>query len=102
MLASQGVKCFQLSRQGDLTLCEQKTRRSSVHAGCTSWHRPHSDVGADCYREFEHEAAAVAPTLPDYTLFKNLPSAGAQLAPRLLTAFGEQREQSTSADELQK
>ena len=52
--------------------------------------------------QFEHEIAAVAPTLPDYALFRNLPGAGEQLAPRLLAAFGEQRERFRSADELQK
>ncbi|SOE94067.1 Transposase IS116/IS110/IS902 family protein [Burkholderia sp. D7] len=52
--------------------------------------------------QFEHEIAAVAPTLPDYTLFRNLPGAGPQLAPRLLAAFGEQRERFRNADELQK
>ena len=52
--------------------------------------------------QFEHEIAVVAPTLPDYMLFKNLPGAGAQLAPRLLAAFGEQRERFRSAGEMQK
>jgi transposase len=52
--------------------------------------------------QFEREIAAVAGTLPDYALFKSLPGAGAQLAPRLLAAFGEQRERFRSADELQK
>jgi len=52
--------------------------------------------------QFEREIAAVASTLPDYPLFKNLPGAGAQLAPRLLAAFGEQRERFRNADELQK
>ncbi|MGF6439770.1 hypothetical protein QF002_000579 [Paraburkholderia youngii] len=31
--------------------------------------------------QFEHEIAAVAPTLPDYMLFKNLPGAGAHSPP---------------------
>jgi transposase len=35
-------------------------------------------------------------------LFEDLPGAGAQLAPRLLAAFGEQRERFRSAEELQK
>ncbi|MGF6638356.1 IS110 family transposase [Paraburkholderia sp. MM6662-R1] len=52
--------------------------------------------------QFEHEIATVARTLPDYPLFKNLQGAGAQLAPRLLAAFGEQRERFRNADELQK
>ncbi|WP_161493800.1 transposase [Nitrosospira lacus] len=39
--------------------------------------------------------------LPDYVLFNNLPGAGQVLAPRLLAAFGEQRERYATADELQ-
>jgi transposase len=41
---------------------------------------------------FDAEIAAVAPTLPDYDLFAGLPGAGPVFAPRLLAAFGEQRE----------
>jgi hypothetical protein len=39
---------------------------------------------------------------PDVPLFDALPGAGAVFAPRLLVAFGAQRERSTSADDLQK
>jgi transposase len=39
---------------------------------------------------------------PDFPLFDALPGAGAVFAPRLLVAFGEQRERFTSAEELQK
>jgi transposase len=39
---------------------------------------------------------------PDFPLFNSLPGAGAVLAPRLLAAFGEQRDRYTSAGELQK
>jgi transposase len=52
--------------------------------------------------QFDLEIAAVVHTLPDYALFEDLPGAGACLAPRLLAAFGEQRERFRSADELQK
>jgi transposase len=52
--------------------------------------------------QFDREIAQVACTLPDYALFESLPGAGPQLAPRLLAAFGEQRERFRSADELQK
>jgi transposase len=38
---------------------------------------------------------------PAFPLFDALPGAGAVFAPRLLVAFGEQRERSTSADALQ-
>ena len=51
---------------------------------------------------FDAKIAAIAPTLPDFALFKALPGAGHSLAPRLLAAFGEQRERFTSAAELQK
>ena len=51
---------------------------------------------------FDAEIAALAPTLPDYELFRALPGAGPTLAPRLLAAFGEQRERYASAADLQK
>src|ERR1700675_637180 len=52
--------------------------------------------------QFDREIAAVVHTLPDYALFEDLPGAGAQLAPRLLAAFGEQRERFRSAEEVQR
>ena len=51
---------------------------------------------------FDQQIAAVAATLPDYPLFSSLPGAGPHLAPRLLAAFGEQRDRFLRADELQK
>jgi transposase len=51
---------------------------------------------------FDREIAALAPTLPDYHLFQELPGAGPHLAPRLLVAFGEDRQRYRSAEELQK
>jgi transposase len=51
---------------------------------------------------YDDAIAALAPTLPDYALFSPLPGAGRLLAPRLLAAFGEQRERFQGADELQK
>ena len=51
---------------------------------------------------FDAEIARVSETLPDYALFRALPAAGAALAPRLLAAFGEQRERYASAAEIQK
>jgi transposase len=51
---------------------------------------------------FDTEIATVSETLPDYSLFRALPGAGATLAPRLLAAFGEQRERYQSAAELQR
>src|ERR1035437_1472772 len=52
--------------------------------------------------QFDREIADLAPTLPDYALFQRLPGAGEFLAPRLLVAFGEDRQRFQSADELQK
>ena len=51
---------------------------------------------------FDQEISAVAPQHPDYELFSSLPGAGPSLAPRLLVAFGEQRERFNNAAELQK
>ena len=51
--------------------------------------------------QFDKAIATLAPKLPDYALFRPLPGAGPILAPRLLAAFGEQRDRFASADELQ-
>jgi len=53
-------------------------------------------------RQYDEEIAALAPQHPDYDLFSVLPGAGPSLAPRLLVAFGEQRDRFTNAAELQK
>ena len=50
---------------------------------------------------FDAEIATVSQTLPDYSLFRALPGAGPAFAPRLLAAFGEQRERYQSAAEIQ-
>jgi transposase len=49
-------------------------------------------VTLQAIESFDAEIATVSQTLPDYALFRALPGAGATLAPRLLVAFGEQRE----------
>jgi transposase len=51
---------------------------------------------------FDGEIAQLAGSMPDFTLFSTLPGAGPVLAPRLLAAFGEQRERYASAAALQK
>jgi transposase len=51
---------------------------------------------------FDREIAARAPAHPDFGIFHSLPAAGPTLAPRLLTAFGEQRERYPSACDLQR
>jgi len=58
-------------------------------------------VTLQAIERFDAEISAISRTLPDYPLFRNLPGAGAALAPRLLTAFGEQRERYDSAVEIQ-
>ena len=59
-------------------------------------------VTLQAIERFDAEISAISRTLPDYPLFRDLPGAGAALAPRLLTAFGEQRERYGSAAEIQK
>jgi len=53
-------------------------------------------------QRFDEEIAELAPKHADYALFSSLPGAGPSLAPRLLVAFGEQRERFKNAAELQK
>jgi transposase len=59
-------------------------------------------VTLQAIERFDTEIATVSQTLPDYSLFRALPGAGVTLAPRLLAAFGEQRERYQSAAEVQK
>ena len=59
-------------------------------------------VTLQAIERFDAEISAISQTLPDYPLFRALPGAGAALAPRLLTAFGEQRERYESAAGVQK
>jgi transposase len=54
-------------------------------------------------KRFDKEIVATAEQLPDYQLlFNPLPGAGKVLAPRLLAAFGEDRERYPCAEELQR
>jgi transposase len=55
-----------------------------------------------CLDRFDEEISALAPQHPDFALFDVLPGAGPSLAPRLLVAFGEQRERFNNAAEVQK
>jgi transposase len=59
-------------------------------------------VTLQAIESFDAEIATLSKTLPDYALFRALPGAGATLAPRLLAAFGEQRERYQSAAEVQR
>ena len=52
--------------------------------------------------QFDDEIAKLAYQHPDYALFEPLPGAGPSLTPRLMVAFGEQRERFSSAADVQK
>ncbi len=52
-------------------------------------------------KRFDLAIAELAPQHADYALFDALPGAGPSLAPRLLVAFGEQRERFSNAAQLQ-
>jgi transposase len=52
--------------------------------------------------DFDKAIAHRTQSHPDFPFFDALPGAGAVFAPRLLVAFGEQRDRYISADELQK
>jgi transposase len=60
------------------------------------------EVALESIKIYDEEIAGLAPQHPDYGLFNSLPGAGPSLAPRLLVAFGEQRERFASAAEVQK
>lgn len=59
-------------------------------------------VFLDAIKRFDIQIESVAKQHDDYALFTALPGAGPSLAPRLLVAFGEQRERYKSAAEVQK
>ena len=51
--------------------------------------------------ELDRKIEGVAVAHPDFFIFDSLPGAGAVMAPRLLAAFGSQRDRYRCADELQ-
>ncbi len=59
-------------------------------------------VTLQAIEDFDDAIAKRAHSHPDFPLFDALPGAGPVLAPRLLVAFGEQRERYALAGELQK
>src|SRR5215510_615820 len=59
-------------------------------------------VTLEAIETFDNAIAQCAQHHPDFPLFQVLPGAGPVFAPRLLAAFGEQRERYASAAELQK
>ncbi len=58
-------------------------------------------VTLEAIKRFDDEIKRVSQKHTDYALFSALPGAGPSLAPRLLVAFGEQRERYQSAAEVQ-
>ena len=57
-------------------------------------------VALNAIKLYDTQIAELAPRHPDFALFDALPGAGPSLAPRLLVAFGEQRDRFNSAAEL--
>jgi transposase len=62
----------------------------------------HLRVTWQAIADFDNAIAQRAQDHPDFPLFDALPGAGAVCAPRLLVAFGAQRERYASAEALQK
>ncbi len=56
----------------------------------------------DGIKRFDKEIEKLSNSHPDFRLFSPLPGAGPTLAPRLLVAFGEDRERFKNAAEMQK
>jgi len=58
-------------------------------------------ITIELIRRFDDAIEELAPTLPDYALFASLPAAGVVFTPRLVTAFGEDRDRFHAAAEVQ-
>jgi transposase len=95
----------------DERICAIKTATPLTHdAAVITPHQLQAQALAEQLRatlksieRFDATIAQIAPLHPDYVLFSTLPGAGPALAPRLLTAFGEQRDRyPDDAAELQK
>ena len=56
----------------------------------------------EALERFNTAIAATTEQLPDYAIFSSFPGAGPTFAPRLLAAFGEDRERYQRCEELQK
>ncbi len=52
-------------------------------------------------KQFNEAIAQLVPKLPDYPVFASLPGAGIVFSPRLLAAFGEDRDRFNNAAEVQ-
>jgi len=55
----------------------------------------------DAIEQYDSEIERIAKQQADYELFNSLPGTGSALTPRLMVAFGEQRERFQSAAEMQ-
>ena len=53
-------------------------------------------------QEYDRKTEELAQAHPDFAIFDSLPGAGAALVPRLIAAFGTQRDRYESAAEIQK
>ncbi len=58
-------------------------------------------ITIELIRRFDDAIEELAPTLPDYALFASLPAAGVVFTPRLVSAFGEDRDRFHAAAEVQ-
>lgn len=58
-------------------------------------------VMLDAIEQYDSEIERIAKQHADYELFNSLPGTGSALTPRLMVAFGEQRERFQSAAEMQ-
>jgi transposase len=59
------------------------------------------EVALESIKQYDVEIASLAPQHPDYELFDPLPGAGPVFTPRLMVAFGEQRDRFNDAAEVQ-
>ncbi len=59
-------------------------------------------VTLELIKHFDAAISELGPTISDYNLFASLPGAGPVFTPRLLVAFGEDRERFRNAVELQR
>jgi len=55
----------------------------------------------DAIEQYDSEIERIAKQHADYDIFNSLPGTGSALTPRLMVAFGEQRERFQSAAEMQ-
>ena len=59
-------------------------------------------VTIEAIERFDEQIAECAPTHPDFAIFDSFPATGPVCGPRLLVAFGEQRERYPAPDDVQR